>query len=281
MALMTLKNDTLTVSISTLGAELQSVRDAEGTERLWQGDSKYWAGRAPILFPVAGGFRDDCYVLDGKRYPMQKHGFVRKLEWKPESVEPSGATLLMDKRDEGFPFAYELRASFALAGPSLVVRYTVANRDKRAFYFSIGSHEGYAAPGGIENYEVVFDEPETLAVNALQGNLILPEPVTIAENTRVLPLKQDYFAVDALVFRNLKSRGLTLRSRLHSRTVRVDYPEHGVIMLWTRPGAEYLCIEPWCNAPDLVDADLRIDRKPGFIRLDPGETVTRQHVITF
>ena len=280
MSLITLHNDMLTVQVSTFGAELQSIRDANGVERLWQGDPAFWASRAPILIPVAGGFREDGYELEGKRYPMPKHGFVKKVEWELESATDASATLLTSARHEGFPFAYALRARFTLEGAALRVEYLVTSTGEDTFWFSIGAHEAYATPEGIEAYEIVFDEPETLANYPLQGNLIVREPVIMAENTRTLPLKTDYFAVDALVFRTLKSRGVTLRSAAHGRELRVDFPDHDVLMFWTKPGAGYICIEPWCNAPDFVDADVRIDHKPGFMRLTPGETVTRAHTIT-
>lgn len=280
MSLTTIRNEALTVTVSSLGAELQSIRDANGVERLWQGDPQYWSGRAPILFPVAGGFREDCYELDGKRYPMPKHGYVRKLEWRVESAENTAVTFVIDQKHEGFPFDYQLRARFALIGAALTVSYGVTNTGKETFWYSVGSHEAYATPEGIEAYEIVFDEEEKLDNYPLAGNQILREPVTMAEKTRVLPLKYEYFAVDALVFRTLKSRGVTLRSAAHGREIRVDFPKHDTLMFWTKPGAGYICIEPWCNAPDFVDADLRIDHKPGFVRLAAGETETRLHTIT-
>ena len=280
MSLVTICNGWLTAVVSTLGAELQSIRDRNGVERLWQGDPQFWAGRAPILFPVAGGLRGDEYELDGKRYPMTKHGFVRKLEWHLESAEESAATFLMNKTTEGFPFAYELRARFALEASMLLVTYEVKNRDCRAFYFSVGAHEAYATPEGIEAYSIVFDEEEMLECSVLDGNLIRRQPVVMMEKTRELPLSYRDFSVDALVFRTLKSRGVTLRSRLHGREIRVDFLEHDTLLFWTKPGAGYICIEPWCNAPDFVDADYCIDHKPGFIRLAPGKTLARRHTIT-
>ena len=114
----------------------------------------------------------------------------------------------------------------------------------------------------------------------LDGNLILRQPKIMAEKAKSLPLKYEYFAVDALVFRTLKSRGVTLRGGKAGHTVRVDFPEHDVLMFWTKSGANYICIEPWCNAPDFVDADHRIDHKPGFMRLEKGQTITRRHTIT-
>ena len=51
----TLHNELLTVEVSDLGAELQSIKDDEGKEYLWQGDDRYWGRRSPILFPIVCG----------------------------------------------------------------------------------------------------------------------------------------------------------------------------------------------------------------------------------
>ena len=50
-----LKNEKLTVVISSHGAELQSIKNEEGREYLWQGDEKYWPRRSPLLFPIVCG----------------------------------------------------------------------------------------------------------------------------------------------------------------------------------------------------------------------------------
>ena len=280
MKLITIKSDSLSVTISSKGAEIQSIQDKNGVERMFNGDPAFWPNRAPILFPVAGGFRNDGYEWQGTWYPMPKHGFIRPLEWQVESAEPEKVTFLLQEKDAGFPFEYDLRAVFAVKGNSLEVRYAVTNRDEKPFCFSVGSHEAYATPTGIEDYEIVFDEEETLAHSVLVGSLNSHDTVMLAEKAKVLPLKYEYFAVDALVFRSLKSRGVTLRSTRHDRTIRVDFPDHPFLLLWTKPRAPYICIEPWCNGPDFVDAPAAIDQKPGFMRLEPGETIMRRHVIT-
>ena len=212
MSLITIRNEALTITISTHGAELQSVLEADGTERLWQGDPKFWASRAPIMFPVCGGLREDAYYLDGKRYEMGKHGFARQAEWSVETAGADSAVFLLTEQRPGFPFRYELRAAYRLSGASLEIAYSVKNLDDRTFWFSVGSHEAWTTPGGLERYTVEFALPETLAVSVLEGNLIRREPVIMAENAKELPLKTEYFAVDALVFPSLKSRSVTLKS---------------------------------------------------------------------
>jgi len=281
MRLIKIANDKLSVVISSKGAELQSVKEANGTERLWQGDPAFWSSRAPIMFPICGGLKEDAYYLDGVRYEMPKHGYARKMEWSVEREEHDYAVFLLTEQHPGFPFRYELRAEFKLNESSLKITYTVHNLDERTFWFSIGSHEAWATPGGLEKYMVEFETPERLENYVLEGNLIRRTPVVMAENAQELPLKTSYFSVDALVFPTLKSRSVTLKNSLNNKAIRVDYKGMNVLMLWTKPGAEYICIEPWCNAPDYVDSDMQIEKKTGCIRLLPNEQVSRTHQITF
>lgn len=282
MSLTTIKSSRLTVTISSFGAEIQSIRDQRGLEYMWHGDPAYWGSRAPILFPVAGGLREDCYDWQGKRYPLPKHGIVRRVEWALESASDAQATFLIQKNTEGFPFAYDLRAIFSVEENCLTVRYAVTNRDQTPFCFSVGSHEAYLTPEGVEDYEVVFDEEEDLVHFVLDGALNNHETVPIASKTRVLPLKYSYFDVDALIFRTLKSRGVVLQGGKEGRKIRLDFPEHPFLLIWSKPRmrAPYVCLEPWCNGPDFTDAPFAIDQKPGFLRIEPGETITRQHRIT-
>ena len=281
MRLITIGNEALTVVISSQGAELQSIREADGTERLWQGDPAFWASRAPIMFPICGGLKEDAYELDGVRYEMPKHGFARKAEWTVEKAAADSAVFLLTQQHPGFPFQYELRAAYQVTEKTLSVTYTVTNRDARAFCFSIGSHEAWATPGGLERYTVEFEQPERLENYVLEGNLINHTPVIMAENAKELPLKTAYFAIDALVFPTLKSRSVILKNQLNAKKIKVDYEGMDVLMLWTKPGADYICIEPWCNAPDFVDADMQILHKPGVIRLAPAENAIRTHSMTF
>ena len=67
--LYTLKNDRMTVTVNSRGAELWSlVRD--GNEYLWQGDERYWSDRAPVLFPICGRLYDGKYRYAGKEYTL-------------------------------------------------------------------------------------------------------------------------------------------------------------------------------------------------------------------
>ena len=280
MTLISIQNQYLHVEISTRGAELQSIRDSSGNERLWQGDPAFWTGRAPILFPICGGLREDTYYLDGQRYSMPKHGFAKISEWQTENISSDRAVFLLTEMHPGFPFRYELRAIYQLVEKSLKVTYAIQNLDDRTFCCSVGSHEAWATPGGLESYSIKFEQPEQLANYSPIGNLLPRGPVILGENVCELPLKTEYFAIDALVFPHLKSRAVTLKKQ-DKEELRVSYDGMDVLLLWTKPGANYICIEPWCSAPDYVDSDMQIRNKPGILTLAPGKETERTHLIEF
>lgn len=279
--MLSISNGELTVVISEKGAELQSVRGKDGHEYMWQADPAFWPSHAPIMFPICGGLKEDAYYLDGKRYTMTKHGFAKLCDWQVEEAAADYAVFALSQKHEGFPFDYIFRAKFALDGNKLAISFTVENKGDVPFWYGIGSHEAYATPGGLEGCTIVFDQEEVLADYVLDGNLIKPEPVIMAENAKELPLKTEYFAVDALVFPTLKSRAVTLVNSNDSHKVRVEYPDVDVLMLWTKPGADYICIEPWSNAPDYTNTDMQIEHKPGCICLKSGESNTVTHTISF
>lgn len=275
MSMITIKNEKLSVVISSKGAEIQSIKDAQGVEYIWEGNPAFWEGHAPILFPVAGALREECYELDGTRYSMPKHGFARKAEFQVENVQENQATFLFQDKHDGFPFEYDLRAIFTLKDNQLKVDYAVSSRDEKPFYFSVGAHEAYATPEGIDAYTVEFDEVETL----IHTNIDHTTDV-LAENTKSLVLDKELFVRNpSLILHSVKSRGVTLIGC--GRKIRVDFPQHDVLLFWTAtPDAPYICIEPWCNAPDFNDADYRIDHKPHFMRIEKGQTITRTHTLT-
>lgn len=278
-----ISNDRIKATISTLGAEIQSVT-VDGKENIWEGDPNVWSGHAPLLFPICGGLRDDAYVFGGKSYTLEKHGYARFAEFTAEKVSENEATFLLcsdDTSRKQFPFEYELRVTYTIEENKINVVYSVKNTDAKDMYFSIGAHEAYACPEGIEEYSIEFEKSENLVCNALEGNYLSHETYSVGENTRELALKYDYFAVDALVFLSLKSRKAFLKNRTTGRKIEVDYDGFDYLLLWTKPGAKYICIEPWCGIPDFADSTGDFTKKEGIIRLAAGDTYVRTHSMVF
>jgi len=281
--MIVLQNESLTVTISPLGAEIQSVLDASQIERMWHGDPAYWAGRAPVLFPVAGKLKDSAYFLDGEKHVLPPHGFARKREFAVEHRAPRAATFLLrgDGKEEGFPFLYAFRVHYTLEGNAVRVEYQTDNLDSRALWYGVGAHEAYACPEGIEAYAVEFEKEENLTRAVLSGGLLTREAELVCDRCKTLPIQPSLFANDTQVYPLLASRSVALKSSLHARSVRVDFPDFDYLLIWTKPGAGFLCIEPWSNLPDFIDSDQDITKKPGMTRLLPGQTRTHAHTVAF
>lgn len=274
-------NGVITALISTKGAELKSVVK-DGKEYLWDGNPDIWSGQAPLLFPICGGLKDDKYRFEGKEYTLKKHGFARLSEFEIERKEEASITFILRSKEEikkQYPFDFELRVTYTLLDNKIDVAYAVKNVGSGDMYFSIGAHEGYACSGGIEEYSLVFDKEENLTCNILDGNLLEYNTYSVGEG-RELPLKYDFFAIDALTFLNLKSRGVDLVHKTTGKSLRVEYDGFDYLFVWTKPNANYICIEPWCGIPDFVDSDFDITKKRGIVKLEAnGEKVLTHSII--
>ena len=274
-------NGTLTATVSTRGAELIGLQK-DGREVLWCGDPAVWGFHAPILFPICGGLKDDKYLFHGKEYSLKKHGYARTTEFEIESQSDGSVTFLHRSDDETlkqYPFRYEFRVVYTLSGSTLRVDYRVKNPSEQELFFSVGAHEGFACPEGIEEYSILFEQPEDLDSTILVGNLLDRKTRNLGHGVCELPLKYEYFEVDAQVFLSLKSRSVTLVNRKTGAKVGVDFPDHDAFLLWTKPGAKYVCLEPWCGCPDFVDSDGNLEHKELMIRLNAGEETVRSHTI--
>jgi galactose mutarotase-like enzyme len=75
-----LRNDVLAIRVAEMGAELQSVKDSEGREYMWQAGEQ-WPRHSPILFPIVCSVNNNTYVVDGKEYHLPRHGFARDTEF--------------------------------------------------------------------------------------------------------------------------------------------------------------------------------------------------------
>lgn len=272
-------NGVLTAKIEEKGAELRSLM-CGNKEYIWQGDERYWTGSAPILFPICSGLKDDEYILDGKTYGLNKHGFAKNMVFDVEKNNGDSVTFLL-KSDEQtlkvYPFEFELRVTFALNDKKLDVKYDVKNVSEKDMYFSIGAHEAYACPEGIEEYDVELPQKETLYTSVLEGNVLGNKKELILDNGEKIALKYDYFAVDALVFKDIKARSVILNNRKGGRKVKVTFNGFDYLLLWTKPSAGYICIEPWCGISDNIDTDKNFKNKEGINVISKGDTFTRLH----
>ncbi len=280
--MVTLKNSELTVKINELGAELRSIV-CDNTEYMWEGKPEIWSGTAPIMFPICGGLKDDKYTLNGKEYTLTKHGFAKFSMFEVEEATDTSVTFLLRSSDEtkvSYPFDFEFRVIYTLSGKALKVDYKVDNKSDDTMYFNVGAHEAYATPEGIEDYDVIFDSEQTLNAHNLYGNILAKTSYPIIKDSKVLPLYDKYFILDALPFKDIGFSAATLRNRKTGRALRVDFQGAPYFLLWHKHGAGYMCLEPWNGIPDVPDSSYDITEKEGITALGPADTFVFSHTIT-
>ncbi len=288
----TLKNDKLAISISSLGAELQSIRRLEdGTEYLWQGDPTYWANRATNIFPVCGRMIEGKYTYAGQTYEMPIHGFIKLQEWSVLHQQPDALTLQLQDNEETralYPFRFSMEMAYTLTDETLSVALTVRNEDDKVLIFSVGGHPGFNLPlnkGDVfEDYYVEFDEPcqaRRLSFSDTCFYLNDSTPFPLEDGQR-LSLRHDLFDQDAIFLRDM-SKGITLRSKNGGRYVRMTYPDMKFLGLWHKPhsDAPYVCIEPWSGVPALDGGINALEDKLEAEHLAPQGSYRNVYTITF
>ena len=281
--MITLKNEKMTVTITEFGAEMQSITAADGTQYLWHGDPKYWAGRAPVLFPNCGRMPNGVYRYEGKPYELPIHGFAKAYDFEVESATDTEAVFFLRDNAETlkvYPFSFEFRVRYVLEGDRIVITYDVHNPSAdKELIASCGSHEAYTCPEGLTAYDVVFEKEEPLNSHYV-GNGITHATYPVSAPGGVLPLKDEYFAIDALVFHHLQSKEVSVRNRETGRGVKVNFDGIETLLIWTKPGAPFVCIEPWCGFPCWEDFDGNLENKEGARHIAPGDTYSATHTIT-
>jgi galactose mutarotase-like enzyme len=265
--------------IDPLGAELVRLTTRNGHELLWDGDAAFWTGHAPILFPIVGMLNQDRYRLNDQTFAMPKHGFARSSLF--ELVDRSGAGVTLSIKDSEatraiYPFAFRLDISFEIAGSALSVTARVTNRDAQPMPVSFGFHPAlrWPLPFGATraDHRLVFSSDEPAPVRRMNSAGLLdasahPSPVV----GRTMWLRDELFVNDAIIFDRLQSDALSYGADGFPAIVLAfaNLPHLGI---WTKPGAGFICLEPWQGYSDPQGFEGDIWSKPGIIGVAPGVT---------
>lgn len=265
------------VKINAFGAELNSF-NIDGNEIIWQPNPAVWHKCAPVLFPVIGRLKEQKYTFNEKEYQMGKHGFASSHTFELEKQTRNSISMLCKSSHitkQCYPFDFLLRIIFCLNDKILNVDYEVENTGKSPMYFSLGSHPGISLPlnnTSLDDYYIEFEDNETLCRNMIVNELLVEQKTPYLNNEKVIKLNKDIFVEDALVFKNIKSRAIYVKNDKIGRIIKVDIKNAPDLGIWAKPGAEYVCIEPWFGYDDPADVSGRIDEKPGILTLESGDT---------
>lgn len=285
----TISNEYLAVTISDKGAELQSVKSADGTEYLWQADPAIWHDKAPNIFPYVARLTDGKYTLNGKTYEMKIHGIAKYVVFRVENQAPDAITFCLDSNEEikkQFPFDFIYRITYRLEGNALVTTNSTENLGRERMYFGLGGHPGFNVPMekglAFEDYYLEFSQPaHPWRVGFTDDCHLNGQDVLYPlENDRRIPLKHDLFDHDAIVLKHA-ARQVRIASDKGSRSVTVTYPDFMYIGFWHKPGMEapYVCVEPWSSLPSRSGIVEDFAQQADLIGLDGGRTYSNTWTI--
>ncbi|MBB3659036.1 galactose mutarotase-like enzyme [Rhizobium sp. BK650] len=270
-------NQFLTVDISSLGAEMQSLTSSDGRSWVWNGDAAFWTGRSPILFPMVGKAPNDTLKVGGHSAPMAQHGFARRSDFTLVSsseticryeLAPSQATKAV------YPFDFLLAVIHSLEGRTLTVAAEVTNRDDCPMPFGLGFHTAFLwpLPGARgKPHTVTLDNGAEPALVRLDGGLISPKRLASPFKAGSLVLDYSMFEQDAMIFPEGAGPGLRYEAE-GGPAMHFSFENLPNLALWTKPGAPFLCIEPWHGTAAENGGPDDLEGRPYTKLLGAGET---------
>ncbi|MGR7812907.1 aldose 1-epimerase family protein [Lacinutrix undariae] len=277
--LHTIENDNLICTIDSNGAEIRSLKDkATGKEYIWQINTSIWGSSSPVLFPAIGKIKADKIVYNNTDYAMTKHGIIRNNDTLSfQKNNTSECTFTLNSSSETFkkyPYAFTFSVTFTLIEKRLIMNYTIENRDIAPMQFACGGHTAYACPLSentkLSDYVIEFPTQFPLKSSTLGDSGLLSQHTRYIEtNKGVLPLSDTLFNDDALIFPNIECNWVRLRKKDEKKGVVVTFKGYPNLALWSKPKADYVCIEPWLGLPDSEDESVQITEKSTYKTIEP------------
>ncbi|WP_454856165.1 aldose 1-epimerase family protein [Rhizobium binxianense] len=270
-------NQHLTVDVSSLGAEMQALTSSDGRSWLWNGDAAFWTGRSPVLFPIVGKAPGDKVTIDGQTYPMGQHGFARRNEFVLAASTATGSRhelAASEATKAVYPFDFLLAVEHSVEGRALTVSAEVVNRDRKPMPFGLGFHPAFLWPlpgASGKAHAVTLDNGAEPELARLEGGLISPQKLPSPFSAGRLTLDSAMFEQDAMIFPEGAGSGLRYGAE-GGPELRFSFENLPNLALWTKPGAPYVCIEPWHGTAAVLGGSDELAKRPYGRILDPGET---------
>jgi galactose mutarotase-like enzyme len=285
-----IESDQLAIRIAPKGAELKNVfHNVFDIEYMWGADPSFWAKTSPVLFPIVGTLKNNTYYHKGHAYALTRHGFARDKTFQITEQRKNFVALSITSDADtlaAYPFRFAFSIFYEVRNTELTVTYLVQNTGHEAMFFSVGGHPAFKVPlvtgTAYEDYKLVFEKLETLERWPIsKEGLVEKQPQALLKQSNALPLRKELFAKDALVLKHLQSNWVRLSSDKTEHGLQFTFTSFPYLGLWAAPGADFLCIEPWCGIADSVDTDQQLEHKEGIIRLEKAASFNAQWNVQF
>jgi len=204
-------------------------------------------GGIPILFPIAGRLTGDSFPVGDQRVSMSQHGFARRMPWRVNGIDTAGAASLsvtLDANDATlaqWPFRFQVTFQYRLSEGALAIRQRFSNHDDRPMPIHPGLHPYFFVESGRKSGARVVTNG-TRARDTRSG----------AVGPLVLPIDLSGGEVDLQI---LDHAGATVgldRPGRPALSLGLD-PTQAIVTVWTLPGRDFVCVEPWSRPSDAVN----------------------------
>lgn len=269
---------------SRLGAELISYK-LNGIEKIHQGQDcidengrVYWKRHFPVLFPIVGKLKQNKTIINGRTYEMGQHGFARDMEFEPVTKLDNFHSYVLKSNPSTFvkyPFDFSLYVTYRTDENKLTTMYKVVNEGDNNMTFGIGGHPAFKIDQRdlyTDEYYLEFEEDENkIHFLYLVDGLIGTEYArNIMQDLRRMPINQDSFKNDAIIMKGLTSHRVSLKKKTGNKTLlTMDFEGFPYLAVWSKPGAPFICLEPWYTTADAIKSTGVFTQKTDMLTLAP------------
>jgi galactose mutarotase-like enzyme len=196
-------------------------------------------GGVPLLFPFAGELRDGRLLATGTE--LGRHGFARRKAW--QVIDETADTITMrlaadDDTRPRYPFAFDAKVVVRALPRGASIRLEVDNPGSAPMPLAPGWHPYFSCPTRLKRtcLRPVLHDIE----------LPVPEPFECDVNIAAPP--------DRRVAFDLPHTG---------RVTLTSSPNLATLEIWTLPGKDFVCIEPWVGPSNTINTSARVELPPG------------------
>lgn len=267
-----IKNDRFELSVSTRGAEIESLA-VDFVEIMWQRND-LWNAQSPILFPIVGSLKDEYYEFKGKTYHLPCHGFAKDMEYE---IEEQGTNYIVlstkytENTLEMYPFQFLLKIRYDVLENGIHISFMVENLDSKEMPFCLGFHPGFSYAG----LKQVLGDNIHLDFYNSKAKKMLFSPTYIQQEKPIglSSISLTDFSKILVKERTICYQGITsfeLKANKKKMIIRNEMP---YISFWQKQpeNPRFICIEPWEGHPDWIDTDHKLEGKKQYYTIQPNQ----------
>jgi len=214
----------------------------------------------PFLFPMFGRLAEDTFFLDGKRYPMEIHGFAHISQWQVENCGKSCLHLSLEATEETlkmYPFRFRVELIFQLQGGRLSIHQVYRNLDDKIMPYSFGFHPYFQLK---ELSQTVFDITAAYQMDMITGKLL-----PFGRDAVRLPLAEGRPETGAAFAGVQGPVGIRLAQEKRQITMEFDDAFQNLV-LWHPVGKPFVCVEPTNGVPNGLNTGHYLTLQPGEVK---------------